>query len=135
MLQLEPGGSKRVGAKSRQERGRSRARAGQEQGRSILSLFFAHISSHAIFHEQGRSRAGSGQEQVRNRAGAGQEQSESRSGARPEQEPNHSPNTKFHPCLVYNMKLKDFTIGRFWLVGLVGKENSRCYFKLIPCYL
>ena len=25
-------------------------------------------------------------------------------------------------CLAYNIKLKDFTIGRFWLVGLVGQK-------------
>ena len=45
-----------------QEHSRSVAGAGQEQGRSILFLFFAHIISHAIFHEQGRSGAGAGQE-------------------------------------------------------------------------
>ena len=53
-----------------QEHSRSGAGAGQDQGRSILSLSFAHISSHAIFHEQGRIRAGAGKDQGMRRVGA-----------------------------------------------------------------
>ena len=79
------------------------AGAAQEQDRSTLSLSFASISPHAIFHgqKQSRSRAGARQDQGRSRVEAEQEQGRSKAGARAgkEQEPNYSPNTKFHPCL------------------------------------
>ena len=36
--------------------------------------------------------------------------------------PNISPHTKLHPNRVKNTKLKDFVIGRFGLVALVGQK-------------
>ena len=61
-----------AGSEEGQDLAKSIAKAGQEQGKSRAGAYFAHISSHAIFHEQGRSRirAGAEQDQDRRRVGA-----------------------------------------------------------------
>ena len=82
-----------------QEQGRSRARAGQEQGESRAGVFYLYFLPIFAPMQYFMSRVGAGQEQGRSRAGPGQEEGRSRvrAGQEQEQEPNHSPNTKFHP--------------------------------------
>ena len=70
--------------------GQEHGRSGQDSGNNRAGAFYLYFLalSAPMEYFKGRSRVGAEQERERSKAGA-------RAGQ--EQEPNHNPNTKFHP--------------------------------------